>query len=213
MATFGEPPDVDVLRGIGPSIIEVAELTLLWRIYKRGGLYPVRWDEFRVAGPPNSRFDHRSAIASSALAPRGIYYAAVLAPTCVAEYFQATRFVDRSREEPWLVSFRLARPLRLLDLSGSWPTRAGVSMAINSGEQAIARRWSQSIHEAYPDVEGLWYPSAMHGTHHSIALYERGSPAMPAHPESDLPLRSVALDVSLRNAATEFGYGIDVLVP
>ena len=44
-----------------------------------------------------------------------------------------TRVIDRTAHDPWLVAFELLQPLNLLDLTGVWPTRAGASMALNTG--------------------------------------------------------------------------------
>jgi hypothetical protein len=84
-----------------------------------------------ISNPTNSRFDHH--LPPSAVQDRGILYAAITGMTPFAEVFQETRVIDRRRNAPWLVAFDLARPLELLDLTDSWPTRAGASMAINSG--------------------------------------------------------------------------------
>jgi hypothetical protein len=37
--------------------------------------------------------------------------------TCIAETFQAARYVDRERDAPWFVAFQLARSLQVLDLT------------------------------------------------------------------------------------------------
>src|SRR4051812_6110554 len=75
---------------------------------------------------------------------------------------QGKRAVNLDRAEPWLVAFDTARALRLLDLTGPWPTAAGASMAISTGLRARAQRWSRIIYAAYADLDGLRYPSSMH---------------------------------------------------
>ena len=74
--------------------------------------------------------------------------------------------------------------LRLLDLTGPWPTRAGASMLLASGPRGRARDWSRQVYAAYPQIQGLWYPSSMHAHARSAALYERARAALPAdlHP-------------------------------
>src|SRR5262249_15503655 len=148
------------LAAILPQWHSLGSGTELWRIYARGGPHPTTWNTFRAYGPSaRARFDHHLPPARGQ--NRGILYAAAEILPCVAEVFQDTGIVDPRHDEPWLVGFRLTRPVRLLSLRGLWPTRAGGSMALNTGDRARARRWSRTVYEAYPQAEGLWYASAM----------------------------------------------------
>lgn len=137
-----------------------------------------------------------------------IFYCAGHGPTCLAEVFQDVRVIDRSARDPWLVGFSLARDVALLDLTGTWPTRAGASMAINAGPRPRAQRWSQAIYEAYPDLEGIYYPSSMNANRPAIALYERALTALPRAPVFHRPLRDPALLSVLRHVAQDLGYGL-----
>lgn len=137
-----------------------------------------------------------------------VFYAAEHGPTSVAEVFQQTRVIDRRSREPWLAAFRLARPVWLLDLTGSWPTRAGASMALSSGTRARARRWSRAIYDAFETVDGLYYPSSMDGNRPAVAFYERSRDALPGAPTFHRPLADPALLVPLQRVAADFGYGI-----
>ncbi|MGH7534109.1 MAG: hypothetical protein ACREMG_00845, partial [Gemmatimonadales bacterium] len=92
--------------------------------------------------------------------------------------------------------------------TGKWPTRAGASMVINSGPRPRARRWSQRIYQAYPDVEGVWYASAMDGNRPVVALYERGRDAMPRRPAFHRALADPALDAIVLRAAERFNFGV-----
>jgi len=178
---------------------------LLWRAFFRGGAHPVRWNDFRVFGPmAASRFDPHDP--PPRLQGRGILYAADHGRTCLAEVFQETRVIDRADREPWLVGFRLNADLRLLDLTGLWPTRAGASMAICAGRRDRSRAWSRAIYEAYPGAGGLIYPSSMYAHQPAVALYERARPALPGGPAFHRPLSDPALHTVLRNAAAELGY-------
>lgn len=114
--------------------------------------------------------------------------------------------IDRAQRRPWLVSFTTARVLRLVDLRELWPTRAGGSQAINTGDREMARRWSAAIYAAYPDIDGLYYPSKMHGMAVSVALYERAVDALPREPGFHLPLDADELFDALNNAARDLGY-------
>jgi len=76
-----------------------------------------------------------------------------------------------------------SRDVGLLDLTGPWPTRAGASQALSSGPRSRAREWSRRIYEDYPMIEGLYYPSSMHGARYAaVALYERAESSLPPRP-------------------------------
>lgn len=134
-------------------------------------------------------------------------YLALDGPTTLAEAFQDGRVIDPWEHEPWLVGFATKNSLRLLDLTGPWPTQAGASMAINTGRRDRARRWSQAIFDAYPDAEGLWHPSSMDANNPCVALYQRGRPAIPANPRFHEALGDPTLAVVVHNAAARFNYG------
>jgi hypothetical protein len=182
--------------------------TLLWRIYPTAGAHATRWNELRTFGPTSSRFDHHAepphsqtlGILYGAVGPHGIR-------TCIAEFFQETRTIDTRRREPHLVGLRLRHDVRLLNLRDTWPTRAGASMAINSGPRPQARKWSRAIYASYDRVQGLYYSSSMNANEPAVALYERAQRAMPAAPTFDRPLsdRDVVTGL-LRPAMRVLGY-------
>lgn len=218
------------MRGVGPEVLVIPAGTLLYRIYHResrpGETFRRTWDAFRVYGPlPNARFDHHPEPPPGEgprEGERGILYAAVgehdsysgehrgveAIITCVAEVFQEERLVDTRLGSPHLAAFALAGDLELLDLTGSWPTRAGASMAINSGSRPRARRWSRDIHEAYPVVAGLYYASSMYANQSAVALYERAQPLLPHAPRLHVPLSEAGLLPSLRRVAGRLGYNL-----
>jgi hypothetical protein len=136
-------------------------------------------------------------------------YGALRVYTCFAEVFQDTRTIERSRNRPSLVGFELIRPLSLLDLTGTWPTRARASMAISSGRRDRARAWSVRIYEDYPTIEGLYYPSSMDSNQPSVALYERATNAIPTRPLFHRAVADPALNAAVVRAALLFGYGIE----
>jgi hypothetical protein len=144
MSKFPEPPQTLTV----PAELAVLDAgTVVWRIYGQGGSHPSTWNAFRNFGPTLARFDHH--LEPAYVQARGILYGAIgdeALCACVAEVFQVTRVIDRLAEARWVVALRLTRPVRLLDLTGSWPTAAGASMAIHSGPRARARRWSQVIY-------------------------------------------------------------------
>ena len=184
---------------------------MIWRVYRRGGRHPALWQAFRRYGPLNGRFDHHltDAEGKPRLQDRGIYYAALDLVTALAESFQDTRVIHRNaRDQPWLVGLELAAPLRLLDLTSAWPTRAGASMVINSGARPRARRWSRAIFDAYPELQGLYFASSMYANKPVVSFYERARTALPRHPAVHRPLNDPALLVGLERAAAEIGYDL-----
>jgi hypothetical protein len=206
MATFPEPPPRAELQALGPILKTLSKGTLVARVYFRGGPHPTTWNRFRWFGPAGARFDHHTL--PRRVQKRGITYLASNGVTCLAEVFQDTRVIDRSRHNPWLVTFEMDRGVKLLDLTGNWPTRAGASMAINSGSHAKARVWSRAIYAAYPEVEGLYYCSAMHGNEPAVALYERAEDAFPKSPTFHRALVDPGLLTPLANAALDLNYGL-----
>lgn len=179
----------------------------IWRVYFQGGAHPTTWDQFRAWGPTNARFDHHPPPPS--LKTEQILYGAIganAAVTSIAEVFQAARVVDRRHAAPSWVAFHCTRDLELLDLTGTWPTRAGASMAIASGPRSRARLWSQAIYAAFPQIDGLLYGSSMNANAPSVALYERALTAMPAAPVFHRQLADPAVLTLLKNACNAVNY-------
>jgi hypothetical protein len=114
--------------------------------------------------------------------------------------------IDRRRRDPWLVGFRLAREVKLLDLSGAWPTRAGASQAISSGPRDVAHAWGQAIYDAYLDLDGLWFRSSMDGGRPAVSLNERVEDALLAQPDVHLPLSHPGLELPLARMGRTLGY-------
>jgi RES domain-containing protein len=196
------------MREEGAEEAVLPDGALLFRLYFRAGDHPGSWNTFRSFGPlASARFDHHPP-------PRGdhphlgILYAAPEIKTCVAEVVQNTRNINLRRRDPWLVGFELVREVRLLDLCGNWPTRMGASTQIGSGRRDIARGWSAHIHEAYPELEGIIYPSSMNASREAIALYERGESALPARPVLHEPLAHPGLRADLERFKDDLGFGL-----
>lgn len=205
--TFGPPPSIEDLAQIEPEIYLLPAGSELWRIHFREGKYPALWNEFRFYGPiERNRFDHHTE--PTRMQSRGVIYAAASIAVCLAEVFQRERNIDRGRDAPWLVAFRTVQALPLLDLMGIWPTRAGASQEIHTGDRALARAWSRAIYEAFPCLAGLWYRSKMLAGEPSLVLYERAADALPARPTYHEALQSVRLIDGLRNTAARIGYDL-----
>lgn len=212
MAKFPRPPGVDVLRNAPPEVKTLSKGTVLARVYFSGGNHPTRWNEFRHYGPTNGRFDHHlfDENGEAQEQERSVLYCATNGVTCVAEVFQQTRRIDRVRDAPWLVVFKLQRRLQLLDLTGTYPTRVGASMGIHTGSRVRAREWAQRFYEAFDDLHGLYYASSMHANRPAIALNDRGEKAnaLPLHPMFNRALADDVLLDTLKHAAEALGYGL-----
>lgn len=207
MSKFPLPPSRAALVQVGADLHLLPAGTVIWRIYAQGGAHPTTWGQFRAWGPTGARFDHHLPPPRSQ--SREILYGATgtdAAATTLAEVFQETRTVDRGRDAPAWVAFATLVDLRLLDLTGNWPTRAGASMALGSGPRARARRWSVAIYDAYPDVDGLVYPSSMNRHEPCVALYERSRRAMPRYPVFHRTLWDPAVLGMLKNPCARLGY-------
>lgn len=207
MPKFPDPPSKAELMALGPDIHGIAAGTRVWRIYFQAGAHPTTWSQFRAFGPTDSRFDHH--LPPPSLQPREVLYGCLgpaAAITAIAEVFQASRTVERTPRAPAWVAFDTVADLRLLDLTGTWPTRAGASMAINTSRRDRARAWSQAIYDAFPDVDGLLYPSSMHANHPCVALYERARRAVPTLPVFHRSLADPAVLLRLKGACAAVNY-------
>jgi hypothetical protein len=196
----------EALERVKPDWRVVPPETTLFRIYKRGGDHPTRWNEFRFFGPTGSRFDHH--LEPPHLQSRGIIYAAHAIETPFAEFFQTRRTIDVHQDSPWLVGFRLARPLMLLNVRGRWPTRAGASSALNSGSRKIARSYARAIYAAYGEAQGIWYGSSMNGSSPCLAIFERGSGGFEPRPGFHHALDDPLLFPLLDRCASLFNYAL-----
>lgn len=207
MAKLPWPPPSLPAGPTGHTVVEGGER--VWRVYRAGGRHPVSWDTFRTYGPiASGRFDHHLLPASDQ-PDRGILYGALhSAAAAIAEAFQDARTIDRTHEDPWLVGFELESDLVVLDLAGSWPTKAGASQAIATGRRDVAQAWSRSIYAAYRDINGLIYPSAMAGRAMNVAIYERGAATLPTRPVLNVPLSHPGLTRPINRIAATYGYDL-----
>lgn len=208
MAKLPGRPRRPVPEPVGAERVEISTDRPLFRIYRAAGRHATTWGHFRTFGPARAgRFDHHPL-------PRGehpdqaILYAAFDVKTAVAEAFGDERFVDRSRDQPYIARFRLADPVLCLDLATDWPTRAGGSQKLSSGPRPTSQAWSRAIWEDLADIGALLYPSSMHAGGTGVAFYERAAPAIGRTPDRNLPLSLPAFERDLIRFATSLGYGI-----
>ena len=202
-------PSTELLESLAPEVKTVPARSVIWRIYFRNGPHPTRWMDFRYVGPIDARFDHHAGN-EPARQDRSVLYAADDPITCLAEVFQKTRVMNRWHKEPWLVGFETDKPMRLLDLTGSFPTRAGASMGLMTGPRSVSRTWARAFHDSWPEIDGLYYPSSMHASRPAIVLNERAREAgvMPEQASFHRSLGDPAILSILRNAACSLGYAL-----
>jgi hypothetical protein len=191
------PPEHD-------RVLDTAEV--LWRVHRTSGEHVIPWDQLRYWGPSTTtRFDPHEPPPHEQ--SRGVSYAAIGVPTALAEVFQRTRVVNTGRGTPYLTAWSPARPLTLLDLTGTWPIQAGASHAINTGRRDHCRAWARAIHSARPDLDGLWHHSAMTGGD-AVTLFTHAADSFPNRPLLSLPLNHPGLRGHLIAAAAQIGYRI-----
>ncbi|APU14208.1 MULTISPECIES: RES family NAD+ phosphorylase [Actinoalloteichus] len=220
MARLPQPPDPDVLRAMlreTEDVVAVHQATRLVRVFTTGGRHQQHWNTFRRVGPlAHARFDPHP-VADDAPAPAGapgaakaadgVLYFGLSVRTSIAEVFQAGSIVDRRTRAPHLVVLRPVRPLRLLDIAGLWPTRAGASQAISSGPKDRTQAWARAIRTAYPQLDGLWYRSSMDSGSPAVCLWDPPSgSALPDSPDVLLPLNHPGLDLPLGRICEQLHY-------
>jgi RES domain len=205
-----QPPGVAALGNINPETLTLPTETRLARIYFAGGPYPSYWNQFRRIGPTGARWDHHVPAPNGVATEqtRAILYCAPDVDTCVAEVFQATRRIDRTRNAPALVVFAPREPIVLLDLSGPFATKIGASTAIHSGPRARVRAWARELYDAYPQAQGVFYGSSMNGHAPAVALNERAQRAMPKLPLFHRALNDDMLVDTLQRIAVRLAYGL-----
>ncbi|QQQ74828.1 RES family NAD+ phosphorylase [Saccharothrix sp. 6-C] len=214
MSRLPQPPAPAVLQATlrrTEDVVAVHRATRLVRIFAAKGLHPQRWNSFRYTGPlPHARFDTQPTAPDGSPThahDQGVLYFGLTVRTSVAEVFQATSVVDRRTRSPFLVVMRPRRTLRLLDLTGLWPTRAGASQEISAGPKAITQQWARAIRAAYPELDGLWYRSSMDSGVPAVCLWDPpAGTGLPASPDVLLPLEHPGLDLPLARVCEELNY-------
>lgn len=175
-----------------------------WRVHADTGHGP--WNRLRSWGPLTSaRFDPHPAGAPQDHPGCGVLYAADDLPTALAEVYQSSRVVNTRRGDPAAYAFRSTRPVKLLDLSGFWPLRAGASHAINTGRKDFARRWARMFTAVWPECDGVRYTSSMSGRPCAV-FYHPAESAIPDGFEIGFPLAQPAMSDWMLAAAAQIGY-------
>ncbi|MGB3442008.1 MAG: RES family NAD+ phosphorylase [Actinophytocola sp.] len=214
MSRLPLPPSPSVLHArlrVHEDVVALPTSTRLVRVFVAAGAHHQRWNTFRHTGPlTHARFDPQPPQPDGGVATapdHGVLYFGLSVRTSIAEVFQASSIVDRSTRRPHLAVFAPVRPLRLLDLTGLWPTRAGASQEISSGPKDITQAWARAIRDAFPQLDGLWYRSSMDSGDPAVCLWDPPSgDALPLAPEVLLPLDYPGLDLPLARICESLNY-------
>lgn len=215
MARLPLPPARSVLTDefeATEDIVTISPDTRLTRIFSAHGNHPQEWNSFRYAGPlAHGRFDphtpHHGEITTDE--GNGVLYLALTVRTSIAEVFQTTSTVDRTTRGPRLAVVRPARTLRLLDLTGLWPTRVGTSQEISSGPKKTTQAWARAIRAAFTGLDGVWYRSSMDSGAPAVCLWDPpAATALPHTPDVLLSLDHPGLDVPLDRVCRELNYDL-----
>jgi RES domain-containing protein len=213
MSRLPPPPDRATLKALlrpHEDIVAVHTGTRLVRVFAAGGVHRQRWNTFRRNGPlSHARFDPHppSPDGKPHDVDVGVLYFGLSVRTSIAEVFQRSSIVDRETRRPHLVVLQPRRTLRLLDLCGLWPTRAGASQEISSGPKECTQEWARAIHAAFPDLDGLWYRSSMDSGEPAVCLWDPpAADVLPDSPEVLLPLDYPALDQPLSRICDALNY-------
>jgi hypothetical protein len=199
-------PDLPDLAGRGRHGDVVVAHGPLWRIYASAGEHAASGPEFRTWGPSlGGRFDPHPLPAGDT-SGESVLYAATDLLTAVAEAFQETRRLERVARTPRVAAWEPTRGLRLLDLTGTWPMRAGAGGLINTGRRVITQQWARAIRERWPDLDGVLHRSSITQTPTCVTLWAPAADTIPATPELDRALSDAVLLPWLVGVCSVTGY-------
>lgn len=204
------PPPLDELRALGVETRRLPQDTVLWRIHQTSSARAVPWNQLRTWGPvPTARWDPHP-LPPGEHAPLGAAYLGLDVPTCLAEVFQLTRFVDVDAMAPYVTAFRSRVEVVVADLTGEWLLKAGGSAQLAFQHKDRTRAWARAIHVAWPHLDGLLAPSAVLGGHDVAAVWATG--VFPPAPELSVPLNSPAILSDIAVAAARIGFGSNIVI-
>lgn len=200
------------ITAIGPGdLVTLPVGTKLVRVHPLGGAHALGWDEFRAFGPTTGRFDHQPPPPRRHRTRRVAYFTCgtTAFPTALGEFFQddggGIGPLDLAHRRPHVSVVEIRSPLRLLDLTAGWVTRAGGNQAIWSGARTRSRAWARAIYRHHRDIDGVAYRSSVWGPGRCIGLWERAERALPSTPYLHRSLDDAALAGPIATAAELLG--------
>lgn len=122
--------------------------------------------------------------------------------------FLRGRIIDPvAPNSPYRTIWAPQQSLRLVDLRGDWPIRAGASHVLNTGPLPVCRQWAHAIAVHRLHVDGVLYCSSMTGAD-AAALFLPAADSFPRSPELSLPRSDPGLVGVLAGAAERIGHAI-----
>ncbi|WP_255713723.1 RES family NAD+ phosphorylase [Subtercola endophyticus] len=191
---------------MGPEIRTLSTQAPLWRIHMTSTNHPQAWNRLRTWGPLASARWDAHPLPEGEHPSDGAAYLGFDVVTCLAEVFQATRFVDIHTGAPYVTLFSLTRPLRLIDVTGDWLLRAGARSSVALGKKSRTREWARAIRDAWPDLDGVYSRSAVAGAHECVTLWGGSESAFASAPLLSTPLSSPAIVTNIKIAAESIRY-------
>lgn len=177
----------------------------LWRIHRTESEHILPWNALRTYGPlPSMRWEPHPG-AHPSWHDEGVLYAAADVATSLAEVYQTTRVIDTRAGAPTLTAWEPRRPLRLLDLSGTWLLRNAASAALLAAPRFTCRRWARAIYTTWPVLDGLYVPSTLTGRP-NLVLWSAAADSIPEVPSFSRPLAHPLVWSITQAASVEIGY-------
>lgn len=185
---------------------------LWYRMYPRGGPYPTEWNVFRDYGPlpGGGRFDPHGG--KPGPSDQNVLYLADSITTVIAEGCQERLIDPADTRDRYIAEFLLEESVRVLDLRGAWPTRAGASQLLVAANHSRPQRYARVLYREYVRssprlLDGVMWRSSMDGNGRCLALWNCES-ALPATPDQDRSLADPTLRRTVTRAAGELGYDL-----
>lgn len=205
-----DPPSKADLQALGYELKNIPAGTVLWRVHYTSSAHVIPWNRLRTYGPvPGSRWDPHPLPPRDA-APLGAAYFGEDVLTCLAEFFQDTRFVDVDTNAPYVTAFRTTRDLVLADLTEDWLLAAGGAGKVAFGPKGRTRSWARAIHRAWPELDGVYSISAVALSRKVVTLWT--DDAIPAAPEFSYPVNAPSIIADVMVAAAEIGYTSNIIL-
>lgn len=142
----------------------------------------VSWNDLRTLGPvAYCRFEPMWPRRPSREHPgNGVTYLGNSFDTAVLESFHTAGVVDISEDPTMYVARVPLAGLRILDLRSGWASRTRLYQRIPHLHPRTSNRLAVRIHQEFPDLAGMAYPSARNGNGHCLVLWEPARRALEA---------------------------------
>jgi len=201
------PPHPDALVDDTGDWVDIGPDDVLWKVHFTTGHHVVPWNRLRYWGPSRAgRFDpHAGSDLEPAVQDVGVSYTSAHVPSALAEVFQNRRTINTTEGAPYMTGWFPTRPLRVLDLTGTWPIRNGASHVINTGRTDFTRAWARAIYERWPAVDGVMHASKMTGRP-CVCLWTAAADSFPVAPSFARALADPSIRSLMVKSSDEVGF-------